>query len=122
MKNSTLIKLITITCICIFTLFVCFPVKTERAASQETTELGHGEMYPKLAVVIESTKIDDLWLVSCRDREGSVWAFWDDEGIWAYGDIANLLIWDLEEDEILEVYWEGHTKNPQLFFQTMGWR
>lgn len=122
MKNSTLIKLVTIACICIFTFFICFPVKTERAAAQEAAELGHGEMYPKLTVIIESTKIDDLWLVSCRDREGNVWAFWDDEGTWAYGDIANLLIWDLEEDEILEVYWEGYTENPQSFFQMMGWR
>lgn len=122
MKNNTLIKFITITCICIFALFACFPVEAERAAAQERAELGHGEMYPKLTVVIESTKIDDLWLVSCRDREGDIWAFWDNEGTWAYGDIANLLIWDIEEDEIIEVYWEGYTENVQLFFQTMGWR
>lgn len=112
MKNSTLIKLVTITCACIIALFVCFPVEAERAA----------ELYPKLAIVIESTKIDNLWLVSCRDREGNVWAFWDNEGIWTYGDIVNLLMWDIEEDEIIEVYWEGHTENVQLFFQTMEWR
>ena len=122
MKNSTLIKLVTITCACILALFACFPVEAEQAAAQEMAELGHGEMYPKLTIVIESTKVDDLWLVSCRDREGNVWAFWDDEGTWAYGDIANLLMWDLEEDEIIEVYWEGYTENVQLFFQTMGWR
>lgn len=122
MKNSTLIKLVVITCTCIFALFACFPVEAERVAAQEKAELNHGEVYPKLTVVIESTKIDDLWLVSCRDREGNVWAFWDDEGAWAYGDIANLLMWDLEEDEIIEVYWEGYTKNVQSFFQTMGWR
>lgn len=122
MKNSTLIKLVTITCACILAFFVCFPVEAERAAAQEKAELDHGEMYPKLTVVIESTKVEDLWLVSCLDREGNVWAFWDDEGTWAYGDIANLLMWDLEEDEIIEVYWEGYTENVQLFFQTIGWR
>lgn len=122
MKDSTLIKLVVITCACIFALFACLPVGVARAASEERAELGHGEMYPKLAVVIESTKVDDLWLVSCRDREGNVWAFWDDEGTWAYGDIANLLMWGLEEDEIIEVYWEGYTENVQSFFQTMGWR
>ena len=121
MKNSTLIKLVTIACACILALLVCFPATAERAAAQEKAELDHGKMYPKLAVVIESTKIDDLWLVSCRDREGNVWAFWDDEGTWTYGDIVNLLIWDLEECEIIEVYWEGYTENIQLFFQTMGW-
>ena len=113
MKNSTLIKLVTITCACILALFICFPAEAE---------LEHGEMYPKLTVVIESTKIDDLWLVSCRDREGNVWAFWDDEGTWDYGDIANLLIWNIEEDEIIDVSWEGYTENVQLFFQTIGWR
>jgi hypothetical protein len=122
MKDSTLIKLVVITCACIFALFACLPVEVAQAASEERAELGHGEMYPKLAVIIESTKVDDLWLVSCRDREGNVWAFWDDEGTWVYGDIANLLMWGLEEDEIVEVYWEGYTENVQSFFQTMGWR
>ena len=113
MKNSTLIKLVTVTCACILALFAYFPAEAE---------LEHDEIYPKLTVVIDSTKIDDLWLVSCRDKEGNVWAFWDDEGTWAYGDIANLLMWNLEEDEIIEVYWEGYTENVQLFFQTMRWR
>jgi len=122
MKNSTLIKIVVVTCACILALFACFPVEAERAAAQEKAELDHGEMYPKLTVVIESTKIDDLWLVSCRDKEGDIWTFWDDEGTWAYGDIANLLMWDREEDEIIEVYWEGYTESVQLFFRTMGWR
>jgi hypothetical protein len=122
MKNSTLIKLVTATCACILALFACFPVEAERAAAQEKAELGHGEMYPKLTVVIESTKVDDLWLVSCLDREGNVWTFWDDEGTWAYGDIANLLMWDIGEEEIIEVYWEGYTENVELFFQIMEWR
>lgn len=123
MKNSTLIKLVTVTCACILALFVCFPVEAERAAAQEKAELSHGERYPKLTVVIESTKVNDLWLVSCRDREGNMWTFWDDEGTWAYGDIANLLMWDFgEEEEIIEVYWEGYTENVELFFQIMEWR
>ena len=116
------IKLMTVTCACILALFVCFPAEAERVAAQEKAELDHGEMYPKLTVVIESIKVDDLWLIYCRDREGNAWTFWDDEDTWAYGDIANLLMWDLEEDEVIEVYWEGYTENVELFFQTMGWR
>ena len=122
MKNSTLIKLITIICTCILAIFACFPVEAEREAAQEKAELEHGKLYPKLTVVVESIKIDDLWLVSCRDREDNVWAFWDDEGKWDYGDIANLLMWGLEEDEIIEVYWEGYTENISLFFPTMEGR
>lgn len=122
MKNSTLIKLATIACACILALCAYLPAEAEHAAAQEKAELGHGEMYPKLTVVVESIQIGDLWRVSCRDREGNVWAFWDDEDTWAYGDIANLLMWDSEESEIIEVYWEGYVEDVPLFFQMMGWR
>ncbi len=122
MKNSTLIKLITIACACILALCVYLPAEAEHAAAQEKAELGHGEMYPKLTVVVESIQIGNRWRVSCRDREGNVWAFWDDEDTWAYGDVANLLMWDSEESEIIEVYWEGYVEDVPLFFQMMGWR
>lgn len=107
------IKLVTIICACILAFFARFPAEAEQ---------DYGEMYPKLTVVIDSTNVDNLWLIYCRDKEGNVWTFWDDEDTWAYGDIANLLMWDLEEEEIIEVYWEGYTENVELFFQTMGWR
>lgn len=81
------------------------------------TELG--EYYPKLTVVITSEQIeDDLYIVSCRDREGNIWQFYDDEGIWKPGDIANLLIWNCGEikyHEIIDVVWEGYSNNFNLF-------
>ena len=73
-----------------------------------------GEFYPRLTVVVEKEQIEqsDLWIITCKDRVGNLWAFYDDEGEWDIGDIANLLMWNIgereEDDEIIEVYWEGH--------------
>ena len=90
-------------------------------------EADRGEFYPKLAVVVDSSKLDSkLWIVTCLDREGHEWTFYDDEGDWEIGDIANLTMWNMgeneEDDELIEVYWEGYTENIELFFQIMGWR
>lgn len=85
-----------------------------------------GEFYPKLTVVFEIEKVGDLWVVYCVDKIQNVWSFYDDEGTWAKGDIANLLMWNIgeneEEDEIIEVYWEGYTENLEMFFQVNNWR
>ena len=87
----------------------------------------HSEFYPRLTVVIEKEQIANtgLWVIYCQDKGGNVWAFYDDEGEWNVGDIANLLMWNLneteEEDEIIEVYWEGYTENVKTFFQAMNW-
>ncbi len=85
-----------------------------------------GEFYPKLAVVTKTEQLGRLWLVSCEDKEGNIWAFYDDEGTWQVGDIANLLMWNLgereEDDEIIEVYWEGYTENVESFFHVTNWR
>ena len=110
-----------ITCAIIVSCAYAMPVQAEAA------ELGHGEFYPKLAVVVSSVRIDTgLWVVDCQDRTGNVWSFFDDEGTWVIGDIANLLMWDLgereEDDEIVEVYWEGYTENLESFFKTLEWR
>ena len=89
---------------------------------------GHGKFYPRLTVVVEKEQVVDtgLWVIYCQDRNGNVWAFYDDEGEWDVGDIANLLMQNVneheEEDEIIEVYWEGYTKNPTGFFFLEGWR
>lgn len=114
-----------ITCAIIISCAYAMPVQAE--AANEAAELGHGEFYPKLAMVISSVRIDtDLWIVNCQDRTGNVWAFFDDEGTWEIGDIANLLMWNLgereEDNEIIEVYWEGYTDNLETFFKIIEWR
>ena len=97
-------------------------------AMPAVAEVGdRGEFYPRLTVVVETEQIADSgwWIVYCQDKDGNVWAFYDDEGTWDIGDIANLLMWNLseheEEDEIIEVYWEGYTENPSGFFSLEGW-
>lgn len=88
----------------------------------------HGGLYPRLTIVVEKEQMADsgLWVIYCQDRDGNVWAFYDDEGEWNVGDIANLLMLSVneheEEDEIIEVYWEGYTENPAEFFSLEGWR
>ena len=86
----------------------------------------HGEFYPKLTVVFETEKVGAIWVVHCMDKSQNVWSFYDYEGTWAKGDIANLLMWDLneheEDDEIIEVYWEGYTENLETFFHVIEWR
>lgn len=97
------------------------------AIATATAEVG-GKFYPRLTVVVEKEQIADtgLWVIYCQDREGNVWAFYDDGGEWNVGDIANLLMLKVsereEEDEIIEVYWEGCTENPAGFFSLEGWR
>lgn len=80
----------------------------------------HSRLYPRLTIVIEKEQISDtgLWVIYCQDKDGNIWAFYDDEEVWNVGDIANLLMWNIseheEEDEIIEVYWEG-------LFSLEGW-
>lgn len=86
-----------------------------------------GEFYPRLTVVMDRISIsDDLWIISCRDKNGNMWEFFDDAGEWERGDICNLFMWNMgeheEDDEIIEVYWEGHTENVDEFFRTNGWQ
>ena len=90
-------------------------------------EQERGEFYPRLTVIVASTRIDTrLWVIDCRDKDGNVWSFFDDEGTWEKGDIANLLMWNMgeqeEDDEIIEVYWEGYTENVTEWLQMEGWR
>ena len=79
-----------------------------------TAEVGdRGEFYPRLTVVVDRIETK----VYCRDRHGNIWVFFDEEGEWEIGDIANLLMWrkDIHDihDEIIEVYWEGYTLFPE---------
>ena len=98
----------------------------ERSAEAEAPEYDHGLHYPRLSVVVEKRYVGDLCIIICKDRQHNLWAFYDDEGTWDIGDIANLMLWDMgeneEEQEIIEVYWEGYTENIDAFFQTVEWR
>lgn len=85
------------------------------------------EFYPKLVVVVNTVRIEDrLWVVECRDKDSHIWGFYDEEGTWAKGDIANLLMWNIgereEDDEIVEVYWEGYTEDITNWLHSNGWR
>lgn len=81
----------------------------------------YGEFYPRLSIVIETHENT----VICQDKEGNLWAFFSDENEWTIGDICNLLMWNNSEDitnhEVIEVYWEGHTENIDLFLLINKW-
>ena len=119
MKEVKVIIIATIvTCLLILSCAYAMPVHAE-----EAEELP--EFYCKLTIVVEKEAIGDLWIISCRDKNGQIWSFYDDIGEWNIGDIANLFMWNMneneEEHEIIEVYWEGYTENVDMFLKMMGW-
>ena len=91
-------------------------------------EKDHGEFYPRLTIVIDKKwdNLANMWLILCQDKNGDVWAFYDNRGEWEKGDIANLLMWDTgkhkEDHEIIEVYWEGYVEDINTFLSLEGWR
>lgn len=112
----TIIIATIVTCAIILSCACAMPAQAEQK----------GEFYPKLAIVVNVKQVaEKLWVVECEDRTGNMWSFFDDMSAWAVGDIANLLMWNLgeneEEDEIIEVYWEGYAEDMEMFFQTVEW-
>ena len=83
-------------------------------------EAGCPKFYHKLTIVFKTEKVGDYWVIYCMDKSRNIWTFYD-ESMWIKGDIVNLLMWatreNEEEDEIIEVYWEGYTENISLFFK-----
>lgn len=82
-------------------------------------------VYPRLSTVFEIENTDDCRIVKCMDVSRNVWIFYDENFKWEVGDIANLLLFDynpetIEDDEVLEIYWEGY--DPTLYYHFMGWR
>ena len=79
-----------------------------------------GEFYPRLAVVTSYERIEDsdLWVITCTDKDGNEWAFYGEDEDAHIGNIFNLLMWNLgeteEEDEIVEVYYEGEMTPVEL--------
>lgn len=75
-------------------------------------DMDRGEFYPLLTVVIEKDYSEQDPIIICKDRYNNLWSFYDSDDEWQIGDIANCLMWNMggniEEDEIVEVYYEGH--------------
>jgi len=118
--KETRIYIITTIC-AIIAIFICGLVLPVYA------EVGdRGEFYPKLAVVVSSERVGEAFEITCVDRDGNEWGFWDYEEEWIPGDIVNLLMWHLgereEDDELVEVYFEGYTDNIDEFFRVIEWR
>lgn len=114
--------IIIATIITIITIVSCayaMPVHAEGITSED--------YYGKLTVVVGRTQLEShLWVIECKDKDGEIWTFLDDEGTWARGDIVNLLMFRISEntknDEAQDAIWEGHTDDLEMFFQVMGWR
>ena len=72
-----------------------------------------GEFYPKLAVVTGYERIGDTeeWIIYLTDRDGQIWSFYGEAEDAHIGILFNMLMWNMseveEEDEIIEVYYEG---------------
>jgi len=119
MKTTKIITIATIITIAIIALF---------GVATASAEVGdRGEFYPKMSIVTGVEQIGDtnLFTVTVIDKDGHEWSFFDDEGEWQIGDIANLLMWNMsnereEEDEIVEVYYEGTMDEEAMGAWLMG--
>ena len=105
MKTTKII--ITATIITVALIVLC-------GIATATAEVGdRGEFYPLLTVVTgyEQLGDTDIWTIDCTDRFGRVWSFYGEKEDAHIGYIYNLLMWNLgeteEEDEVIEVYYEG---------------
>lgn len=110
-------KIITIATAITIALILTFA--TMMPASAEVGD--RGEFYPRLAVVVGYEHIGDtdLWIIDCMDKDGQVWSFYGEEEDAHIGNVFNLLMWNLggeheEEDEIVEVYYEGRMDQESM--------
>ena len=121
MKTTKIIAIATAITIAMIALF---------GIATATAEVGdRGEFYPRIAVVTAYEKIgdSDLWVITCTDKDGDEWAFYGEEEDAHIGNIFNLLMWNMgeneEEDEIVEVYYEGRMDLKTLYAWLRGeWR
>jgi len=100
---------------------LAFPAQAE--ANPITSE----DYYGKLVVVRSSIQLEiSIWVVDCEDKDGNIWTFLNDTGDLRQGDILTLLMFrvnnNIEDDECMEYMYEGHTDNPETFFEVVGWR
>ena len=79
-----------------------------------------GEFCPRLAVVTGYERIGDtdLWVIEVTDKDGEVWSYYGEEEDAHIGLMVNLLMWNMgereEDDEIIEVYYEGRMDTMQM--------
>lgn len=92
-----------------------------------TAEVGdRGEFYPRLAVVTsyERNGETEEWIITCTDKDGEEWAFYGEQEDARIGNVFNLLMWNLgeneEEDEIVDIYYEGRMSDRVLFAWLCG--
>jgi len=76
-------------------------------------DMDRGEKYPRLTIITDINVITpEFCIVTCVDMRGGEWTFFCEEGDWMEGDLANLLMWNMgeeeENDEIIEIYYEGN--------------
>lgn len=114
---KTTIIAVILTCVLLVSCACALPASAEE----------RGESYPRLTIVTVTVLLPtDYQLVVCRDRDGNLWEFYSEEKEYSEGDIVNLLMWNMgdkpEYDEVMEVYWEGHTENIELWLKVNGWR
>lgn len=108
----------TATAITIAIIIACSFVMT---ASAEVGD--RGEFYPLLTVVTGYERIGDtdMWIIDCTDKDGRVWSFYGEKEDAHIGNVYNLLMWNMgeaeEDDEIIEVYYEGRMDDHAL----MAW-
>lgn len=84
------------------------------------------KMYTRLTVIVDTEQADTEWLIYCQDKQGNIWTFYDDIDEWKQGDICNLLMIRIDEqeehDEIINVCWEGYIESIESFLSLIGWR
>lgn len=107
-RISTIVFIIIMAFICVFSS----SGNASAHPMDEGVEYSRCGFYPLLTVVVNVTEEKDMYAIECVDRLGNTWVFYDEEEGWEEGDIANLLMMkvndNMEEDEIIEVYWEGY--------------
>ena len=116
MKTTKIITIATTLTVALILSFACI-----MPASAEVGD--RGEFYPRLAVVTAYEQVGDtdLWIIDCTDKDGQVWSFYGEQEDAHIGNVFNLLMWNMgeveEDDEIIEVYYEGCMDNTAL----MAW-
>lgn len=105
----------TITAIIMTIITIC--LLTMPAAAEV---VNRGEYYPRLSVVTACERVgdSDLWVIICTDKNGEQWAFYGEEEDAHIGNIYNLLMINMgedeEADEIVDAFFEGRMDDHVL--------
>lgn len=115
MERIDYMKIIIALMIACLTLTPCFSA---------AEEFDHGEYYPLLTVAVEVETLEDCLVVTCLDKMGNLWVFYDADCICECDDVYILMMHDVnntpdnfEDDIILDIYWECFLTNLGDFFK-----